>query len=380
MSDFRPVQLDALEDALEDLELGIPPEAGGPEVAHRLDEYREILQWTRDAMPLLEVTPGLLDGVLEEARSVAPVVIPTANQTAEPASWWKKLRGVFVIPVLAVAASAALVLILVRPMAEENAADTTLARSEPAPAEVRAQAGEAKTADGQQPAGALENGLADASLDQEQTRGRLRLSEEEGVDRAAAAMEPAEAAPADEPARAADAKPVVEEEPPPPPASMPKQSKGKAKPSEKIFYDDGGGSEKSGGAPGGGSTTKKDAAKESPAPPPKPATSSSDATKQEEQKNQDFDDDAWGSIATADKERRAGDCASANKRYKTLSTAVDRRVKARALAGLGLCATNEKSANDFFGKARKVDPDIAGFIAHERGGPPQADADQAESL
>jgi hypothetical protein len=374
MSEFGPAQLDALEDALEDLEVGVPPEAGvagGPEVAQRLEEYREILQWTRDAMPLTEVTPGLLDGVLAEARSVAPTVEPGREVQATATSWWKKLRGVFLLPALAVAGSAALVLLLVRPAAETEHESTFAASADepgspPAVDNARSRTAAAESPADGKPAGMLENGLADASVDEELSRGRLRLPDDGAASqRGEAAQEPAVELEEAEEAPKQPAAPAPE--PPAPPKPSPAR-KGRA--SERVPYDDdvGGAKSKSGGAGG---------------PPGAPSGSSPPAAKNEEQKRETGKDadDPWGAMAAADKLRRAGNCASARSRYKALVGSSDRRVRARALAGLGLCeaaAGNDGAANDFFGKAKKADPDIAGFIAHERS--PQADAAEADAL
>ena len=54
MGEFSPVQLDALEDALEDLELiGVPAAfEDDATVSGRLREYRDLLQLSREALPL----------------------------------------------------------------------------------------------------------------------------------------------------------------------------------------------------------------------------------------------------------------------------------------------------------------------------------------
>lgn len=112
-----PEELDRLEDALEGLEsledldaLAEPSEA----VTRRLADFRLILQASREAMPLEEVPTGLLDGVLAEAR-MSSADIQTPADSPSPTSFWSRLRKAWLIPGLAVAGSAALVLLLLQP-------------------------------------------------------------------------------------------------------------------------------------------------------------------------------------------------------------------------------------------------------------------------
>jgi tetratricopeptide (TPR) repeat protein len=117
VADFDPRQLDALEDALEDLE--IDGDLAGlelaPELLERLAEYQQVLALTRDAFPLDDPPEGLLDGVLAEAREVArnaPVITPVARGGWRRA--WDRWRG-SVVPFAALASAAALVLWIARP-------------------------------------------------------------------------------------------------------------------------------------------------------------------------------------------------------------------------------------------------------------------------
>jgi hypothetical protein len=219
------------------------------------------------------------------------------------------------------------------------------------------------------PAGILEKGLADASVDDDLSRGRLRLSDDEAR-RAEAVQEPA-AAEEDAAQERAPAAPAAE--PPPPPSR--ERKKGRA--DDKVFYDEDDSDAPSklpgsGGAPGG-SASKPSPGRQSAVPP-------SDASKSKNKKDaEEANADAWGSISAADRLRRAGNCEAAKAEYRPLTGNGDRRVRARALAGLGLCedaAGNEDAAETWFSKARKSDPDIAGFISHERAleqAPPNAD-------
>lgn len=116
-----PDELDRLEDALEGLEaledLRDPSEA----VSNRLAAFQLILQASREALPLEDVRPGLLDGVLSEARVSAPgIQVPVPERPQAP-SFWGRIRKAWLVPGLAVAGSAALVLILVKPMVADDA-------------------------------------------------------------------------------------------------------------------------------------------------------------------------------------------------------------------------------------------------------------------
>lgn len=109
-----PEELDRLEDALEGLEdlddLGDP----SPGVSARLADFKLILEASREALPLEDVPSGLLDGVLAEARMSAED-IQTPSPPREAEGFWARLRRAWLVPGLAVAGSAALVLILLQP-------------------------------------------------------------------------------------------------------------------------------------------------------------------------------------------------------------------------------------------------------------------------
>ncbi|MFV8751088.1 hypothetical protein ACNOYE_11140 [Nannocystaceae bacterium ST9] len=138
MADFDPRQLDALEDALEDLE--IDDDLAGldlaPELLERLAEYQQVLALTRDALPLDDPPEGLLDDVLAEAREVArnaPAPIVESNS----GGWrrtWERWRSTLV-PVATLAGAAALVLWIAKPGADRELAvvDHDAAKSEAEP-------------------------------------------------------------------------------------------------------------------------------------------------------------------------------------------------------------------------------------------------------
>lgn len=118
MADFDPRQLDALEDALEDLEVDGDLAGLGlaPELLERLAEYQQVLALTRDAFPLDDPPEGLLDGVLAEAREAArhaPVLTPEQRGGGWRRAWdrWRSS----LVPVATLAGAAALVLWIARP-------------------------------------------------------------------------------------------------------------------------------------------------------------------------------------------------------------------------------------------------------------------------
>lgn len=133
-----PDELDRLEDALEGLEglddLRDPSAA----VSGRLADFQFILQASREALPLEDVRPGLLDDVISEARLSATDIPTPAPDLPQAPSFWARIRSVWLVPGLAVAGSAALVLILVKPMAaDEKSADevgAVAAKDMPSPA------------------------------------------------------------------------------------------------------------------------------------------------------------------------------------------------------------------------------------------------------
>jgi hypothetical protein len=277
------------------------------------------------------------------------------------------------LPGLAVAGGAALVLLLIRPASDEEAEPALAAQShaEPMPEELEQPNDEA----GRQPAGILEDGLADASVDKDASRGRLRLEEE--ADRGGAINGFDDAAPPP-PAEA-----PVEIEPEPGEAT---RQAADPTPSEKIPYDNeyakGKAKRKASPPAPGGSVPS------TPTPTPKSAPKqeakksggggAAPSSPEGEEKNDDRgyrgDEpkdvaDGWATISAADKLRHANNCGSARGSYNGAVKHADAKVRARALAGLGLCALasgEEKTAEAYFTKARKADPGISGFINHER--------------
>jgi hypothetical protein len=80
------------------------------------------------------------------------------------------------------------------------------------------------------------------------------------------------------------------------------------------------------------------------------------------------DDGSWSEIERADADRRGGSCGLAKMRYDKLRKVDDARVRARALAGAGLCAAasdDMSTAKKLFAQARAADPGVSSFIDRE---------------
>lgn len=382
MGEFSPVQLDVLEDALEDLELaGIPVEfEDDAAVSGRLSEYRELLQLSREALPSVEVPRGVLDSVLAAARDEAGVravggaspgttVAAPADSAESKTPWWKRLS--MWVPALAVAASAALVLVMVQGTlsdaepAAESAAESAVASAD-APSDPASKTGAllGRGAALQAAAGPL----ADAADEDEryglvksQSRGRLRGSA--AVDRAksdfAAEVEAEEETPA-------EVMPSV-------PAAAVRPTD---EPTDKVIYDKDQGvspepaKERNNVKPSKASSGKKQA-------PPRATPQPGAPTKTKPDSKAAGDGAAGGGavadpsqrLSSADQSRHKGRCSSARSAYRGLLDHNEAKIRARALAGLGLCALyegDEEGADGYFSRARSADNGIGSFISSER--------------
>lgn len=116
---LSPDELDRLEDALE--RWTDPAFEPGPEdslldgsLRERLAGYREVLATTREALPLEDVGDDVLAGVLAEAHRAAP----TRRAASQGPGLWERLRRSLLLPGVALAGSAALLLWLVQPSPE----------------------------------------------------------------------------------------------------------------------------------------------------------------------------------------------------------------------------------------------------------------------
>lgn len=129
--EWSPAELDVLEDALErwtatELEAGPEDSSLAPRMRERLESYRDLLAMTRAELPLEDVSDSLLAGVLAEAArsgSAAPAREPKVADAVH-VSFWERLRRSMLLPGLALAGSAALLLWMVQP---SDDAPTTLA-------------------------------------------------------------------------------------------------------------------------------------------------------------------------------------------------------------------------------------------------------------
>ena len=349
MSELRPMELDVLEDLLEGLEQEMPGVEGleDPEarrlVSERLADYRAILQASRDALPLEEVPTGLLDGVLEEARTSTSA--PSADRSR---SLWARLRGTFVIPGLALATAAALVMVLVRPgEGEPDEAPTLVAakdpvRGEPEPVAANEGAPEEDALAGER--------IAEASLEQrvggEEARGRGALGAAPVPTQAPVEESEAKADPfTDEAARDTAVGGMKREKQSKPTASSSSAPSKTAPRSTPVLRPD------------------------EPKALPKASTKSGSA----EQPGGASAGGSWARLEQADAQRRAGNCTHARASYDAVlktAEANERTLRARAHVGLGLCdvqAGKQTAAEAHFAKARAADPSVRELIDAELG-------------
>jgi hypothetical protein len=313
-AEFSSAELDHLEDALEGLELA-PPREGAPHVRHRLDEYRNILALSRAAMPMVEVPRGLLDDVLAQARAAAelPALTPVAALPPPRPSFWSRLRRFGLLPGVALAGTAAIVMLMV-----ERKPDELAAKSEAATASAPADAG----------ARPVQSAPA-----QEKSEARSPVAAQTAAPADVAAPKPtAPAAPA--------------AEPPPAPGRSGVMGFDAALDAPKD-------------ADEGAEKGKREA----------PAAPAAEEAEQSERKVVDAEMPRWDTIVRGDRARHRGDCGEARSEYSLALDDVDARVRARAHAGLGLCdaAGGDRSRADAAYKAaRELDGEIAGFIEDER--------------
>jgi hypothetical protein len=351
---FAPADLDRLEDALEDLELPsalgeLSPDDG---VVLRLAEYREVLLLCREAMPLEDVPGGLLDGVLAQARQAAAETKATAAPTP---SFWARWRLGTWVPTLAFAGSAALLLLLLVPRgANEPAAAGGVANRSEAKADAKAADRDGRLA-----------------LAEPERRDEATMFEGEGAARAGGvaigerAPEPAAMAPTKEQAGAEDTATGAKHDarhkdvvapgdddagapktaaPPSPPKPTPKAPAS------------------TGGSSAGGASKGK------PSEPADPLGGVLGSDEKDKESKKGSGDDRWSELARADADRRGGSCGLAKMRYDKLRKLDDARVRARALAGVGLCAAasgEASTAKKLFDQARAADPGVGRFIDDE---------------
>lgn len=433
-------QLDRIEDALEGLEdLGLddPLLSGADDesrvVAEHLDAYRQILVLTRDAMPLEDAPTGVLDGVIAAAHAAVspgatadvPAVAATSTTPAEDRkSWWQRLHAAVWVPALGFAGAAALLLLVMQPGADMEEEAPVVAQAD---ADDLRRADEAAGAAASEPTHApaskiLEEGrLADSVSSREaeaeddlrgagvERRPRVRERNEDvdpfaaaddGVIGGVAKSDKSDAADGDDQglglggslgsstSNAGKASGSTAAPPPPPKPAPNSAPKKKAKTT----------STPGGGMPGGPKVPKSPskAPPADPAPEPEPDLPAEvdDEEKQKTDAKNDSNKDVGQDVGKkkeepavdylmllqrGEKARKVGKCGSAKLDFNQAKASPDSKIRARSLAGLGLCALsagNEGTAESLFAQARKADGSVGSFISRERalieGPPPQA--------
>lgn len=318
-ADLGPGELDLLEDALEELELDGALERWTaqelePRVSGRLLDYRNVLAVAREALPLEDVPGGVLDDVLAQARQAAAAPAAAVAAVSEP--WWTRLRRSFMVPALALAGTAALVLWVFDPKDQANIGQAPAAERAPA---VRAEAGESKRE--QAPATAAAPTVAPAAARELEAdvQDAEATPKEELADQAALGEAKLDATKNDEP----------------------------AKPAEGA----GRGMTSLGDVPGG---VLGGAGGASPSPTQSKSGGGAGPAS-----------GRWDIVVRGDRARQAGDCVAARDEYALALEDDEARVRARAFAGLGLCdamAGDDPSADANYERARGLDDEIGGYI------------------
>ncbi len=358
---WAPAELDALEDRLEhdDEALPWPSELTAEardRVRARAQEYRALQQYTRIA---LEVAPpaSVLASVLEQARASCELAPAVAVVEPPRPGLWARLRRVWWIPSLATAGAGALAATLVirqgerEPAAVAQAPAAQGASKAEAPREsafeLRRDPAIAQAAPEAEPApdaAARGDGLVAAEKDDFDEGGARRTATELRTKGEApeptAAPRGASATPVDDAIAAeADVQLGGEQErkakrdvkQPSAPKSAPKPSSGAAPPASPVTPP-----RELPGAAGGGGV---------------------DAIAPAEQ------------LARGDEARRRRDCGAARSDYLAVVERGNAKQRARARAGLALCAErsgSEKTAAELLSQARKDDPGIDAWVDAER--------------
>ncbi|MEZ4454880.1 MAG: hypothetical protein R3B09_35850 [Nannocystaceae bacterium] len=335
-AELSPSELDRLEDALADLGFGEAAAPGplDPSIApslpahlrERLGEYQSILSLTREAMPMIDVRDGLLDAVIAEAQSAAT----TPGESRPRVGLWERLRRSFVLPGFALAVTAALLVVVLRPNDEPARLEESAAaerRAEPADAKDMAGGTDAPTATAPPKPAIARDGAFEAEA--------REVPEEELVDGEAGAA-------------AADPEAKKDGNAAPPGAIVPDEKASRGAKKEKA-------------AP-----AKKPTASSKSGAPTDPFETEVTPTPSPVDVN---DKDALRSqLGAADKARYAGRCSDATSKYQRLR-GVGGIEEARALVGLGLCAESSgdsAKASEYFTKAKALAPAIDSLIASER--------------
>jgi hypothetical protein len=326
-------------------------------VVARLHEYRAILQASREAMPMHEVPAGLLGAVLQEARASAA----KPREAAPPKkSWWRRFRATLILPAAALAGTAALLLIIAYPKGE----DASVLEGAPATARSEPQADAAAAQEAPVELGRETQRLADA-YKQDQAAGEFDRDAVRGKGMPGTVLEDADDAEVQQELRAEQKVPARDDgllggrtqaDEKTKSSSRPRAAKPKpAAPSKKE-------------------TPSDPFAEPEPdpvEPEPAPKTGANKAPSGGGAGPQADGDDASAlrtAVDRGDAHRRAGKCGLARLQYQKAQDAAAPELRARALAGLGLCEHAEgrtTAADAWFAKAKSADPSIRTFIDTE---------------
>jgi len=328
---FTPAELNAIEDALEQLEHDGLPLAGAPRVQMRLRQYQDVMTTVRQAWPLEDMPSSLtVESLLAAARSSAGesdalhVAVPLVGETSD--SWWTRLRKGFLVPTLAVTASCVLVLLMLRPGSDAQP-DLVATKSLDVPAPATPTFEAEPAAEQAMPAGT-------PALDDTRAMGDEKIVELATTQ----SPPPAPPAAAAKPASAVEGK------------TRGDVSYGGAGATADAMFE-GQGTK----SPGAGPMAKKALAGKGKAPAAEPAPSRSPASERSQ-------------LEQADTARRADDCETAARLYRVLKQSTDDTIAARAYAGLGFCASQAGStatAEDYFIRAQDLDPSVSSELGRE---------------
>lgn len=325
-AEWSPAELDRLEDALErwtadDEPAPVPEDSSlSPRMRERLASYRELMTMSRAEMALEEVPEGLLAGVLAEAArsGAAPVRdvkddFKVATGVGARVGFWERLRRSMLLPGVALAGSAALLLWMVQPD-ERNAASFDLQAANTAPARLATSPGPAPAA-AQEPA---PGGVAAEAARQEKAA-------DEGFAPAAA------------------------------PAPAPIEAEADAMKESKL-------------------DSKSAAGRPKPRKPEMPVDLPGEYLPGLEEVPADASadkDELRDTLESADKARRKGRCSEAIKIYlSAMGMSGPRDEQARARAGYALCLQSQgddATASKYFDIASKLSPGSDAWVKRERG-------------
>lgn len=327
-AEWSPAELDRLEDALErwtaeDLEDGhLDHEDSSlePRMRERLESYRDLLAMTRAELPMEEVPEGLLAGVLAEAaRGGVKAEREVKVAAAVRVGFWERLRRSMLLPGVALAGSAALLLWAVQPGIDDSPekkfdtqiSSTAPARLAPGPAPAPAAAQEPEP-------------IVESKRDERPAEAEEKAAPPTDID--------------------ADAKPELEADDMPDPA--------KARPAD---------------AKGGGGSKLKSKKAEMPGAPSEYLPGIDDVPTDTGADKDELRD----TLEIADQARRKGRCADAIKIYlSAMNMSGPANERAQARAGYAMCLQqqgDDVKATKYYEAASKLSPSIDAWVKRERG-------------